>query len=159
MKRTHVLILVTIGILVIDCENDSSNKDDIPIGWQQVSILNVAFDDCGCSNIFIKEYSDYKSTLFANVDSIFMKQDVINAISFDTVSKTCILIKKNGNMIGTARICNCPEEISNWELKGAKGIEVIISGTEYESCNGIIGPSIFTYSDIVLSKFLKKINP
>jgi hypothetical protein len=38
-------------------------------------------------------------------------------------------------------------------------MEVVISGTEFESCIAITGPPIYTNSDIILSKFLKKIYP
>jgi len=62
-------------------------------------------------------------------------------------------------MVGTSKICNYPEEINNWDLGEGKSVEVVLSGTEFESCVGISGPPIYTYSDFILSKLLKKSKP
>lgn len=141
------------GIIVITAF--SCQKDDEVNNWEPVTISNIVQDDCGCNTTISNELNDYITTFYGTIDSNFMKKDKINAISIDTVSKTCILISKNGIMVSYTRICNYPEEMIYWDLKNGKGVEVNITGTIYKSCKEVNNPTIYTFSDMILSKFSK----
>jgi hypothetical protein len=158
MKKLNFLIPIAIVVLILSCAKDSQS-DFSTLEWKEVPVNSLIPGDCGCNKTKIKELSDYRFTVYGSTDYLILQQDFINAIYFDTISKTCALIVKHGEMVGTGKICNYPEEINNWDLREGKSVEVIISGTEFESCIDITGPSIYTHSDIILRKFLKKSNP
>jgi hypothetical protein len=157
MKTLQLIILIILAIFSFRC-NKENYKDSIPQGWTEVILSSVVAQGCGCNTKDFNEIKDFKSTVVASFDSTSLTLDSVNLIVVDTILNSGTLIIKHGISIGQARICNYPKAINSWNFNGIEGIEVMVSGIEYQPCIGQINPSIYTYSDIVLTKLLKKSN-
>ncbi len=156
MKLFHLITLLTIISLILACARDTELP---PAGWKVVAVNTEIPAGCVCSQNKVKDLHDFKTILYKNkLDSSVLNQENFNVMVIDTSGKTCTLITKHGIMVGTSKICNYPDAIENWDFSAGNGIEVMFSGTEYESCEPISGPSIYTHSDFILSEFLKSIN-
>jgi hypothetical protein len=159
MKKFNLIMLSTIIFLIIACAQDTPSELSTA-DWKEVAIGTEIPANCACSQNKIKDQQEFKTILYNNkLDSSILNQENFNVMVIDTSRKTCTLIIKHGIMVGTSKICNYPDEIKNWDFSAGNGIEVMFSGTEYESCEQISGPPIYTHSDFILSKFLKSTNP
>jgi len=149
MKKTTLLLCVVIYLPAFNCDKDNSTI------WQELQIDQTSDLNCGCSSNQINEFNDYKINVVTTPDPVLLKQDQVNVIVFNKDSGTCTWLQKHSTMIGFSKICNYPLEIKNWNFNKDSKIKVKLNCNVFEPCTPIIGPAIYGYSVIILTKMYK----
>ncbi len=151
MKYIILLILSCVLFIAYGCKKDTAEY--MVVFTKDTTIVN----NCGCDAEFIKFIYDKETRVVFDTDSTFWRQDLIDAIVYDNDSALFTSISKHYNMIGYGRICNSQDLIPYFDIPSDKEYKVKISGKEFESCNPVIGPAIYTQADFLVTE-LKLLN-
>ncbi len=138
MKTMVVLLFISIGIVLtaLQCESVKTNNL-IPEGYVKIEVsVDSSIDSCGCNVHIIK-------TLKNKSDTLEIK---------DGIGKITSMF---GDMIGTSILCNLPKGFMDTTQN--KKYPVIFSGEEHSPYDPIIGPTNYTYSEIVITELFIKL--
>jgi hypothetical protein len=146
MKNMFLVMLTCILFTSYSCKKDTATYEIV--FKKDTTLVN----NCGCDAGLIVHFQDAKAKVIFTADSSFWRQDIIDAIVYDSDSVLFTWVKKNGCMIGKGRICNSQELVPYFDINSNAEYKVKISGKEFESCFPEFAPATLSYADILVTE-------